>query len=138
MIIEFVSIGPRFSSAILSALKDVISSSHEGHLVIIGTTEKIDILKSLNIADVFDRQIYIPPVTTRMQVKLVLEHLTRINETKFLDKSEISTYLEALPSRFELGIKTLLQIIGYCSELEENKTTVFAQSIEDSTNKNLF
>ncbi|KAF7684772.1 Vesicle-fusing ATPase [Astathelohania contejeani] len=52
-LIDYVSIGPRFSNSILQALKIFIKSEEKNKLFVIGTTSDVDILKECGIYDCF-------------------------------------------------------------------------------------
>jgi vesicle-fusing ATPase len=55
-LIEYVSIGPRFSNAILQALKIFIRNRDVNRVLAVGTTRNIELMEEMDLLGVFDEQ----------------------------------------------------------------------------------
>lgn len=62
-LIEYVSIGPRFSNTILQALKIFIKSEDKNKLFVFGTTSTVDVIKDTGLFDCFYSHYEIPLVS---------------------------------------------------------------------------
>jgi hypothetical protein len=81
----------------------------------------------------FDLQIAVNMITRQEQVLVVLNEAASPNFTEngaILSSSDIQDMMSVLPENFSIGIKQLIQIIGFCSSAEENVAGEFAKRIQ--------
>ncbi|KAL9126981.1 MAG: hypothetical protein Q9217_004063 [Psora testacea] len=74
-IIEWVPIGPRFSNAVLQAMKAMLNKQPpKGHrLLVLATAVERTVLQQLNLYQAFDQKIAIPNVNTYAELQYILE-----------------------------------------------------------------
>lgn len=132
--IEFVPIGPRFSTSILSSIIDILNTAEStNNLLVIGTTDTPKVLDDLGMGKYFDLKIPINTITRREQVLVVLNEAALPSFTgngAILNVSDAQEMMLVLPESFSIGIKQLIQIIGFCSSAEENVAGEFAKMMQ--------
>ncbi|KAL2863636.1 AAA family ATPase SEC18 [Aspergillus lucknowensis] len=74
-IIDYVSIGPRFSNSVLQTLKVLLKKEppKNRRLLILATTSERALLKQLNVYNSFNSDLRVPNVTHHQELKLVME-----------------------------------------------------------------
>jgi len=104
-LLDYVRIGPRFSNAILQILlvffKKIPSKGRK--LLILGTTSNKRVLEDLEFMDVFNAVLTVPQITTREELRNVLENLDL-----FTDSIDMSRALDAFTT--PISIKKLIMI----------------------------
>ncbi|GME98531.1 unnamed protein product [[Candida] boidinii] len=93
-LIDFVPIGPRFSSTILRALMVTLKKSPpEGHrLIVISTTSSYSLLKQLDMLGCFNDEIAVPCLRNLSELEKVMQ------DTNFGDQNTIKYVSESIKS----------------------------------------
>ncbi|KAF8517368.1 AAA-domain-containing protein [Hysterangium stoloniferum] len=117
-LLSWVPIGPRFSNAVLQALLVLLQRSPPKgrRLLIIATTAVRPMLTDLLLSEVFDADLYVPPITSLSAVKIVLQEVDL-----FTNEKELRQTMDLLKSagfggeegfgKLQIGIKKLLSQI---------------------------
>jgi vesicle-fusing ATPase len=73
-LLEWVSIGPRFSNVVLQTLLVLLKQQPpKGHkLLVIATTSMKNVLQEMDMIDCFNSTMYVPHITTLDQIDMVL------------------------------------------------------------------
>ncbi|KAJ2718424.1 transport between ER and Golgi ATPase protein [Coemansia sp. Benny D115] len=112
-LVEWVPIGPRFSTSVLQTLRVLIKNHPpEGRrLLVIGTTSKHDAISQMDIASVFTEEMYVGNIRTVEAMRIVLERMQLFEDTRDLDLL-VKDFVEMCDRRaFSIGIKKLLLLI---------------------------
>lgn len=124
-IIEWVNVGPRFSNAVLHCLKTFLSNlpPENRRLVVLVTTRHRNILEQLDIISSFNKEIYVPNVSSLSELGAVFDELN------FLDQNGRQTAIKKIQSQSNstvlgIGIKDVLfniesSRLSHKSELDE-------------------
>lgn len=124
-IIEWVNVGPRFSNAVLHCLKTYLSNlPPDGRrLVVLVTTRHRNVLEQLDIISSFNKEVYVPNVSSIGELTNILEQLN------FLDPDSRQSALKQIQSQTNsnvlgMGIKDILfniesSRLSHKSELDE-------------------
>lgn len=114
-ILEYVSIGPRFSNVVLQTILVLLKKPPPKNrkLLVFATTSQADTLKNLELSDTFNLQLYVPSLT-REEVKNVLTTLDVVNTQ---DQATLKQILDMVPPF--LGIKKLMMVIEMAQSRQE-------------------
>ncbi|KAF8574203.1 AAA-domain-containing protein [Ramaria rubella] len=119
-LLGWVPVGPRFSNAVLQALLVLLQRAPPKgrRLLIIATTSIRPMLTDLQMSEVFDADIHVPPITTLRSVKNVLREVnlfTSERELKsamaMLQQAGFGNADELETGKLQIGIKKLLSVI---------------------------
>lgn len=132
-LIDYVPIGPRFSSTILRALMTRLETNPpEGHrLIVIATTSNYEVLKRLDMLNCFNDEIFVNNVTDLTQLEAV------IKKAKFFDDAGLQKVVSELNGVFKDGkinvsIKKLL-FIGDTSKFSRDPVNEFVQLVVETS-----
>jgi vesicle-fusing ATPase len=130
LIIDWVPIGPRFSSSVLAAIKGLMKNKPpQGRpLLIFGTTSEKTVLQQLQLD--FQAQIAVPNVNTQDQLAKIMQHSGIFSDSEI--KGAINDIAESTGGdqigvgvqRVLLGIQTAMQ--------DENRAGRFAEVMADA------
>ncbi|KAJ2970765.1 hypothetical protein NQ176_g8029 [Zarea fungicola] len=119
-LIGWIANGPRFSSVMLEALTTlIVSKPPKGHrLLVLITTSRPEMLNMLEINQDFEKQVYIPAVSSLRELGVILQSSGSINGG---DINRILSMLQERlgENRWGLGIKTVLDCITEARAGEE-------------------
>lgn len=108
-IIEWVNVGPRFSNGVLHCLKTYLSNlpPENRRLVVIVTTRYRNILEQLDIISSFNKEIYVPNVSSLNELNSIFE------QVNFLDSNSRQTAIKQIQTQTNstvlgMGIKDIL------------------------------
>jgi vesicle-fusing ATPase len=136
LLIDWVSIGPRFSNMVVQCLLVLLRKKppKNRRLLILATTNDHRLLDQLGFGDVFDSDIYVPNISDMASVDNVLKYVPPIDGGKPVfnedDRSRINRILTAasIDTKLSIGVKKLQTVIEmamqdadpverFCSEL---------------------
>ncbi|KAF4750867.1 hypothetical protein FOZ62_001017, partial [Perkinsus olseni] len=103
---EYVRIGPRFSNAVLQALKVLVTRQHpkpDRKLLIIATTASADFVRFTELEDAFSLHMEVPMVTTPAAVKMLL-----YGRDGYTNEGEVDKIAKSLD--MDLGVNTLFML----------------------------
>jgi vesicle-fusing ATPase len=107
-LLDYVSIGPRFSNVVLQALIVLLRKQPPARhrLLILGTTSlSNDTIKSLGIENAFNSSVNVPSVTKGTEVIKILQHL------QFFEPQDLKVLEQKLKSaKLRIGIKHLIAL----------------------------
>jgi vesicle-fusing ATPase len=119
-ILDYVPIGPRFSNNVLQTLLVLLKKvppTKGRKLLIIGTTSQKEILSEMGFDDAFQMEIYVPPITSMIEIEHVLREVNLFTDSEF--ERMISIHHKQRSS-LSIGIKKLFMIIERLRQ-EENQ-----------------
>jgi vesicle-fusing ATPase len=117
-ILDYVPIGPRFSTTVLSALRALIRQEppKDRRRLVIATTAKREALSQLDLIDrVFDSQIPVPNITALQQLFVVLSSKGGMKEA---DARMAVELVASENSSISVGIKRVLKAVRVSRETE--------------------
>ncbi|KAM6898112.1 vesicle-fusing ATPase-like isoform 1-T1 [Lycodopsis pacificus] len=114
-LLDYVPIGPRFSNMVLQALLVLLKKPPpKGRkLLIIGTTSRRDVLKEMEMLDVFSTTIHIPNISRGEQLVEALELLGSFQE---VERASIAKAVKG--QNLWIGIKKLLMLIEMAVQMD--------------------
>jgi vesicle-fusing ATPase len=130
LIIDWVPIGPRFSSSVLAAIKGLMKNKPpQGRpLLIFGTTSEKTVLQQLQLD--FQAQIAVPNVNTQDQLAKIMQHSGIFSDSEIrgaiadIAESTGGDQIGVGVQRVLLGIQTAMQ--------DENRAGRFAEVMADA------
>uniref|UniRef100_A0A8D0CG00 Vesicle-fusing ATPase n=1 Tax=Scleropages formosus TaxID=113540 RepID=A0A8D0CG00_SCLFO len=124
-LLDYVPIGPRFSNLVLQALLVLLKKPppRGRKLLIIGTTSRKDVLREMEMLDVFSTTITVPNISTGEQLVEALELLG-----SFKDSERARIAREVKSKQVWIGIKKLLMLIEMSMQVSENEA-VFEKAV---------
>lgn len=132
-LIDYVPIGPRFSSTILRALMTRLETNPpEGHrLIVIATTSNYEVVKRLDMLNCFNDEIFVNNLTDLDQLEAV------VRTARFFDDNGVQKALTELKQVFQDGkinvsIKKLL-FIGDTSKFSRDPVNEFVQLVVETS-----
>jgi vesicle-fusing ATPase len=139
---EWVPIGPRFSNAILQTLLVLIAKRPPKgkRLFVMVTTSLRPALTDLQMSDLFDTELYVPPISTLPAMQFAIKELELFTQPSDLQRA--MTRLEqsgfGQGDEFErakrsVGIKKLLSIVEMARQEPDNIPEQLVSSIMGST-----
>ncbi|GMM30396.1 AAA family ATPase [Martiniozyma asiatica (nom. inval.)] len=133
-LIDYVPIGPRFSSVVLRALMTRLQTNPpDGHrLIVMATTSNYDVLKRLEMLNCFNDEIFVNNVTKIGELKNVI-----LNGNFFDNNGSIEQVIAALGEVFTDGkinvsIKKLL-FIGDTCQFSKDPANEFVQLVVENS-----
>jgi len=141
-LLEWVPIGPRFSNAILQTLLVLIAKRPPKgkRLFVMVTTSLRPALTDLQMSDLFDTELYVPPISTLPAMQFAIKELELFTQPSDLQRA--MTRLEqsgfGQGDEFErakrsVGIKKLLSIVEMARQEPDNIPEQLVSSIMGST-----
>jgi vesicle-fusing ATPase len=136
-LIDWVSIGPRFSNMVVQCLLVLLRKKppKNRRLLILATTNDRRLLDQLEFGDVFDSEIYVPNISDLDAVDNVLKYVYAEGEAPAFndaDRARINRILKdaSMDSKLSIGIKKLQLVIEmakqdmdpverFCNELHD-------------------
>jgi len=128
-LLDYVSIGPRFSNLVLQALLVLLKKlPPPGHkLLIIGTTSQKDILQEMGMLTAFSAVIHVSNLSTSEHLMTALEELGAFSEKEM---KNIAKMVEG--RRMWVGIKKLLLLVEMAKQTDErHRVPKFVSLLED-------
>jgi vesicle-fusing ATPase len=88
LLLDYVSIGPRFSNTVLSALRNLLQKPppKDRRRVIFATTSERSVLASLNLLQYFTVQVAVPNVNTPAELVSVFQQRRVFTDTRTIDR----------------------------------------------------
>ncbi|KAI8800836.1 P-loop containing nucleoside triphosphate hydrolase protein [Cladochytrium replicatum] len=139
-LIEYVSIGPRFSNAVLQTLLVLLKKSPPKgkRLLVIGTTSQRSVLEQMEATDAFNVAIHVPNITDFQSLDAVL------HEMQVFSDRDRRTAIGAIKAAyqpdergggpyFSIGIKRLVMMVETARQ-DEDKVYKLVSSIGDEGN----
>jgi vesicle-fusing ATPase len=126
-LIDYVPVGPRFSSALLQTLKVQLKRQPpKGRgLLIIATTSRRQILEELDLTDCFSKEVLVPCIDNLDSVLAVARDIGKLSET---DVSAIALALTpriAQGSLISVPVKKLIDLVVDSAQDAENSAETF-------------
>lgn len=117
-LLDYVSIGPRFSNLVLQALLVLLKKlPPKGHkLLIIGTTSRKEVLQDFDMLPLFKVIAHVSAVSTSEQLLRVMDEADA-----FTDKEVNYVKVKTASKRLFIGIKTLLSTIEMAKQMESGE-----------------
>ncbi len=102
-ILEYVSVGPRFSNAVLQTLSVLLRKTPTpGHrLFLLCTTSDALLLNELGLTECFDERLYLPTVSTAADLNAVIEAIEPTLPRVDADLAVLSTGIKRVITRIE-------------------------------------
>ncbi|KAI8916434.1 P-loop containing nucleoside triphosphate hydrolase protein [Gorgonomyces haynaldii] len=126
-LLDWVSIGPRFSNTVLQTLLVLLKkpppAKHK--LLILATTSQRSILQDMELLDAFNSSIYVPNVVSLEAVDTVLSSLKTFNDH---ERQEIKSRLSR-QQKLSIGVKKLIYSAEMASQ-DVDKVEKFVQTFE--------
>ncbi|KAH7909744.1 P-loop containing nucleoside triphosphate hydrolase protein [Hygrophoropsis aurantiaca] len=122
-LLDWTSIGPRFSNAVLQTLLVLIARRPPKgrRLLVIATTSLRPLLSELGLGDVFDSELRVPPISNLRSLSVVLRDVELFEQAKDFDATmqlladagfaTDASNEEDAPLKLQVGIKKLLSMI---------------------------
>jgi len=128
-IIEWVPVGPRFSNAVLQAIMVLITKQPPGgrRLLILGTTSQRSVLKQLDLAQIFNRELAIPNVNSHAELASILREVNAFDSEADLAQSLNELRDITSTDQVGVGIKKVLLGIGEARQEVGNVAGRFAE-----------
>ena len=114
-LLEFVSIGPRFSNGVLQALVVLLKKkppNENRKLLVIGTTSMKEVLKDLEVVNCFNTTLHVPNVTSSSELTTIISCFNCSAQ----ESQAIAMDFEAKYSTFGIPVKTLLLAVELAIE----------------------
>lgn len=134
--VEWTAIGPRFSNAVLQALLVLFSRRPPKgrRLLIISTTSLRPVLTELGLADVFDSELRVPPISDLRALEHVLRDVElfrtgdeRRRAISMLQQAGLGGGPDGHGGSLNIGVKKLLSVVEMArqepQEVAERLTT---------------
>ncbi len=131
-LIEFVAMGPRFSSALLQTFRNYFKRTPPAgrRLVVIATCRNRHLIDQLGIAHHFRTQLYIPNVTTIDEVRAVMAQNQTLTPADRADIFEyVNASLQMSGHRLSIPVKILIDILDVAAQDGENPTMRFVEDV---------
>ncbi|KZP00226.1 AAA-domain-containing protein [Calocera viscosa TUFC12733] len=132
-LIDWVSIGPRFSNGVVQTLTVLMGKRppKERRLLIIATTSSRPLITEIEMSDVFDSEIRVPPISDARSVETVIRELKLFgSETEYrraMDKMRQAGL--SGEGRLNIGIKKLLSVVEMARQEPEAVADRLVQSL---------
>ncbi|KAH8598280.1 vesicular-fusion protein-like protein sec18 [Bisporella sp. PMI_857] len=128
-IIEWVPIGPRFSNTVLQALMVLLTKQPPSprRLLIIGTTSQRSIMQQLDLQQIFNRELAVPPVRDFDELGAILKETNAFGSESYITNSLRELHASTGETRVDVGIKKVLLAIGEAQQEEGNVPWRFAE-----------
>lgn len=132
-LIEYVSIGPRFSTGLLQTFRNFFKKAPpEGRrLVIIATTRNKRLMDQLGLSQHFRTQLHIPNISTVEDFRTILyrnQNLTAEDQARILDEAK---RVIARGAFFSIPIKILQDLLEIAAQDPENAVLRFIDDFQD-------
>ncbi|KAL2834964.1 P-loop containing nucleoside triphosphate hydrolase protein [Aspergillus cavernicola] len=136
-LVDYVSVGPRFSNNVLQTLKVLIKKRppKNRRLLVLATTSERALMKELNIYNSFNSEIDVPNVTTHQELKHVMEESGAFTPEQI---GEALTRIEPLKEQtaysvtFGVGIKKVFDGIELAKKNPNELVNRFVRSINSA------
>jgi len=130
LIIDWVPIGPRFSSSVLAAIKGLMKNKPPSGrpLLIFGTTSEKTVLQQLQLD--FQAQIAVPNVNTQDQLAKIMQHSGIFSDSEI--RGAIGHIEETTGSK-EIGVGVQRVLLGIQTAMQDqNRAGRFAEVMADA------
>lgn len=130
LIIDWVPIGPRFSSSVLAAIKGLMKNKPPNGrpLLIFGTTSEKTVLQQLQLG--FDAQIAVPNVNSQDQLAKIMQHSGIFSDSDI--RGAIGNIEETTGSK-EIGVGVGRVLLGIQTAMQDrNRAGRFAEVMSDA------
>ncbi|KAL4870972.1 hypothetical protein BDV12DRAFT_165023 [Aspergillus spectabilis] len=133
-IIDYVSVGPRFSNSVLQTLKVLFKKRppKNRRLLVLATTSNRELMKDLDVYNSFNSQIRIPDVTNIGELGRVLE------DSEVFSAEQITEALNRIDpfedSTFHVGIKKVFDGIELAKKTPSELVNVFKRFLDNFVN----
>lgn len=133
-LIDYVPIGPRFSSTILRALMTRLQSSPpQGHrLIVLATTSNYEVVKRLDMLNCFNDEIFVNNVTDLAQLESVVVQGQFFESDDDVKKAVSELKQVFVDGKINVSIKKLL-FIGDTSKFSRNPVNEFVQLVVETS-----
>lgn len=139
-IVDWVSIGPRFSNAVLQALKVLLRKPppNDRKLLVLATTTQRSVLQQLDLFRNFDSKIPVPNIMNFTELEAVMRQ-TRAFSEEDIERSiaEIREYVQQDGGRIDVGVKKILGAI-YTAQQDRDIATRFAGVVASEVDERRF
>ncbi|KAJ3275890.1 transport between ER and Golgi ATPase protein [Terramyces sp. JEL0728] len=134
-LLDWVSIGPRFSNVVLQTLLVLLKKPPpKGHkLLILATTSQKSILEQMELIDAFNSSIYVPNVTAVSSIETVLKELASFTDVQRQDTVRAITNSD-FGNKISIGIKKLIYMIEMAAQ-DTDKVEKLTITIEEESRK---
>nr|XP_061807558.1 vesicle-fusing ATPase-like [Nerophis lumbriciformis] len=114
-LLDYVSIGPRFSNLVLQALLVLLKKPPpKGRkLLIIGTSSRKDVLQEMEMLNAFSTTIHVPNISSGEQLIEALERLESFQEK---ERAAIANAVKG--QKLWIGIKKLIMLIEMAAQMD--------------------
>jgi vesicle-fusing ATPase len=131
-LIEFVSIGPRFSTPLLQAFRNFFKKAPpEGRrLVVLATTRNKRLMDQLGLAQHFRTQLHVPNIGNIEDLRAILQRSVALTDT---DKEHVEEEVRRITARgnaFSIPVKTLQDLLEVAAQDPENVVLRFVDELQ--------
>ena len=129
-ILEYVSIGPRFSNTILQAVSALLRKPPpEGKKIIILATalDEFNMIKNMGLNNVFNLKINFKKINDRKTITNIIDHMK-----DQINIDEQINIIEAIVT--PITVKSLVQVLGSASNIAGNSNKINVGNIKESLN----
>lgn len=138
--VDWNSIGPRFSNAVLQTVKVLLRKPppNDRRLLVLATTTQRSVLQQLDLFNAFDSDVPVPNIMTFAELEFVMRH-TRAFAEEDLTRSiaEIREFVQRDGDRVDVGVKKILSGI-YKAQQDHDMATRFAGVIARAVDERRF
>jgi vesicle-fusing ATPase len=131
-LLDWVSIGPRFSNSVLQTLLVLLKKPPpKGHkLLLVATTSQKSTLEQMELIDAFNTCTYVPNITSIEGIAEVLEDLGSFDTAS--QKQVLNSLIAAgTSSKISIGVKKLIYLIEMaCQDVDKVTTLIDAIQME--------
>jgi vesicle-fusing ATPase len=131
-LLDWVSIGPRFSNSVLQTLLVLLKKPPpKGHkLLLVATTSQKSTLEQMELLDVFNTSTYVPNITSIEGIAEVLKDLGSF-DTASQNQVLNSLIAAGISSKISIGVKKLIYLIEMaCQDVDKVTTLIDAIRME--------
>ena len=124
-IMEFVPLGPRFSNLIYQSLSVLIKKVPQKgrRLFVIVTSSNRNLLEDMDLCNIFDKEICIPPILNTQELIIVLDSLQIFSKHQII---QIENIIRERNINLKIGVKKLINLVEMSGqEPVEDRVSVF-------------
>ena len=131
-LLDWVSIGPRFSNTVLQTLLVLLKKApQQNHkLLIIATTSQRHVLEQMEMLDAFNSSVYVPNITGLNAIDVVLREMKVFSENE-QQRAVQSIRASGVEGKLSVSVKKLLYMAEMAAQ-DVDKVDKFVETIRES------
>ncbi|KAF0310706.1 Vesicle-fusing ATPase 1 [Amphibalanus amphitrite] len=120
-LLEYTSVGPRFSNVVLQALLVLLKKEPpKGRkLLVLATSSRRDVLEQMDMLNAFTTTLRVPNISSSAEIVTVLRETSVFNEQQCRDVEK-----KLADRRAHIGIRKLLAVVEMCREVPERDRVI--------------